>query len=325
MVAKTYESISDAFDFEINKNNYVNIVKRNAETFWNYKHNYIIDKLDSSKNNIDVAEDLKNQEELLIRINEQSWEIPLNVIDRIVNLNYWDIAKNESDLISYLQENTVNEAPEDVLNFIYKMEQYFSYVLKCYKDLWKWIINDVDKDIEYKPHPEIKETEFESREWSIKKWLWTLCNVIVNEAISYDLDSISEISWISKDDLKNFMTKEPNALQNKKLLEDLHRFILRMENKYKEYCKRYIWIAEWKEYDDSELWIKDFSDIELPNEDKNILERKVHKTQIEEIEREQEKEDVKKEKKARKEESKDQKNEDEPKKWWMSKIKNRFK
>jgi hypothetical protein len=33
MVAKTYEAISDAFDNEIMKNNYCNIVKRNAETF----------------------------------------------------------------------------------------------------------------------------------------------------------------------------------------------------------------------------------------------------------------------------------------------------
>ena len=325
MVAKTYESISDAFDFEISKNNYVNIAKRNAETFWNYKHNYIIDKLESSRNHIDVAEDLKNQEELLVKIDEQSWEIPLKVIDKIVNLNYSDIAKKESDLISYLQENTVNESPEEVLNFVCKMQQYFSYILKCYKDLWKWIVDDIDKELEYKPHPEIKETEFESRERSIKKWLWTLCNVIVNEAISYDVDSISEISWIAREDIKAFLTKEPHMLQNKKLLENLHRFILRMEHKYSEYSKRYIWIAEWKEYDDSELWIKDFSDIELPAEDKNILERKVHKTQIEDIEREQEKEDVKKEKKTRNEERKDDENEEKSSNWRMSKIRNRFK
>ncbi|MBR6908053.1 hypothetical protein IKN40_06280 [bacterium] len=78
---------------------------------------------------------MKNQEELLVKIDEQSWEIPLKVIDKIVNLNYSDIAKKESDLISYLQENTVNESPEEVLNFVCKMQQYFSYILKCYKDL----------------------------------------------------------------------------------------------------------------------------------------------------------------------------------------------
>ena len=73
------------------------------------------------------------------------------------------------------------------------------------------------------------------------------------------------------------------------------------------------------------MWIKDFSDIELPAEDKNILERKVHKTQIEEIEREQEKEDVKKEKKARKDERNDDENEEKSSNWRMSKIRNRFK
>jgi hypothetical protein len=49
------------------------------------------------------------------------------------------------------------------------MEQYFSYVLKCYKDLTKGIVNNVDASIEYKSHPEIKESEFESRERTIKK------------------------------------------------------------------------------------------------------------------------------------------------------------
>jgi hypothetical protein len=33
MVAKTYEALSDAFDYEIRANNYVNIAKENAETF----------------------------------------------------------------------------------------------------------------------------------------------------------------------------------------------------------------------------------------------------------------------------------------------------
>jgi hypothetical protein len=33
MVAKTYEALSDAFDFEIKSKNYVYIAKRNAETF----------------------------------------------------------------------------------------------------------------------------------------------------------------------------------------------------------------------------------------------------------------------------------------------------
>ena len=324
MVAKTYEAISDAFDFEIRKNNYVNIVKKNAETFWNYKHNYIIDKLESSKNNIEIGDDLREQEDVLGKIDEQSWVIPMKVIEKIVNLNYWDITTNESELISYLQENTVNDSPNDVLNFVFKTEQYFTYILKCYKDLSKWIIDDVDKEPEYKPHPEIKETEFESRERSIKKWLWTLCNVIVNEAISYDLDSISEISWISREDIKNFMTKDTQAIQNKELLDNLHRFILRMQHKYSEYSKRYIWIAEWKEYEDSELWIKDFSDIELPAEDKNILERKVHKSQIEEIERDQEKEELKKKKNLKKE-SVNENDDEEENKGWLSKIKNRFK
>jgi hypothetical protein len=246
----------------------------------------------------------------------------MKVIEKIVNLNYWDITTNESELISYLQENTVNDSPNDVLNFVFKTEQYFTYILKCYKDLSKWIIDDVDKEPEYKPHPEIKETEFESRERSIKKWLWTLCNVIVNEAISYDLDSISEISWISREDIKNFMTKDTQAIQNKELLDNLHRFILRMQHKYSEYCKRYIWIAEWKEYEDSELWIKDLSDIELPKEQKKNIERKVYKIHIEEIEKEQEKEEVKKEKIAKKA---NEENEEKEYKSRFKKIKNRFK
>lgn len=324
MVAKTYEAISDAFDNEIMKNNYCNIVKRNAETFWNFKHNYIIDKLDSSSIEINVANDLKNEEELLIKQNEQYQQIPLKVIDKIVNLNYWDISSNESDLISYLQENTVNNASEDILNFACRMKQYFTYVLKCYSELNKGVILDVDATIEYKEHDKIKETEFESREWSIKKWLWTLGNVIVNEAISYDLDTISEISWINKEELKNFMTKDEKSLQDKKLLENLHRFVLRMEKKYEEYVKRYIWIAEWKEYEDSELWIKDFSDVELPKEEKCMLERKVHKTQLEEIEETAEKQETKK-KVQKKSEDKEQNNEKKEAKWWINKIKNRFK
>jgi hypothetical protein len=97
-----------------------------------------------------------------------------------------------------------------------------------------------------------------------------------------------------------------------------------MEHKYNEYCKRYVWIAEWKEYEDSELWIKDFSDVELPVEDKNILERKVHKIQIEEIEHEHEKEELKKEKKSKKDPENDNDNEKSGK-GWMSRIKNRFK
>ena len=325
MVAKNHEAISDAFDNEIMKNRYENIARKNAETYWNFKHNYIIDKLESSSIDIDVSKDLKEQEELISKVDEQYSNIPLKVIDKLVNLNYWDISTSESDLISYLQENTVNNAPEDVLNFACRMQQYFSYVLKCYKDLTKGIVNNVDASIEYKSHPEIKESEFESRERTIKKWLWTLCNVIVNEAISYDLDSISEISWISKDDLKAFMTKDIQAQKNPELLDNLHRFILRMEHKYSEYTKRYIWIAEWKEYDDSELWIKDFSDIELPSEDKNILERKVHKTQIEEIEEEQEKEELKKEKQTKNPEDKAKKEQKKENKWWFSKIKNWFK
>jgi hypothetical protein len=98
-----------------------------------------------------------------------------------------------------------------------------------------------------------------------------------------------------------------------------------MEHKYSEYTKRYIWIAEWKEYDDSELWIKDFSDVELPSEDKNILERKVHKPQIEEIEEEQEKEELKKEKQTKNSEDKAKKEQKKENKWWFSKIKNWFK
>jgi hypothetical protein len=49
------------------------------------------------------------------------------------------------------------------------------------------------------------------------------------------------------------MTKDEKALNDKNLQEKLHRFILRMQNKYNEYTKRYIWIAEGKEYNDSEL------------------------------------------------------------------------
>jgi hypothetical protein len=44
--------------------------------------------LESSKNNIDVEDDLKEQEELLAKIDEQSWVIPMKVIEKIVNLNY---------------------------------------------------------------------------------------------------------------------------------------------------------------------------------------------------------------------------------------------
>jgi hypothetical protein len=40
------------------------------------------------------------------------------------------------------------------------------------------------------------------------------------------------------------MTKDEKSLQDKKLLENLHRFVLRMEKKYEEYVKRYMWIAE---------------------------------------------------------------------------------
>lgn len=321
MVAKTYEALSDAFDYEIRANNYVNIAKENAETFWNYKHNYIVEKLESKDRDINVWEDLKEIEEILIKEDELLWEIPFSVIEKIVNYNYWDISENESELISYLQDNTVNDAPKNVLNFIYKQEQFFDNILKQYKDIENWIIPDIEKEAEYKEHWEIKECEFESREWIIKKWLRTLCNVIVNEAISYDLDSISEISGVSKDDLKLFMTNN-EVHQNKELLEKLHRFIYRMKYKYNEYCSRYERIAEWKEYEDSELWIKDLSDIELPKEQKKSIERKVYKIHIEEIEKEQEKEEVKKEKIAKK--SKEE-NEEKGHKSRFKKIKNRFK
>jgi hypothetical protein len=101
-----------------------------------------------------------------------------------------------------------------------------------------------------------------------------------------------------------------------------------MQNKYNEYTKRYIWIAEGKEYNDSELWIKDFSTLELPEDDKNTLERKVHKVQIEKIEEEHEKEELKNEKKIEKVEKKEKPEhtkQPKEKKWRFDKVKNRFK
>ena len=146
MVAKTYEALSDAFDYEIRANNYVNIAKENAETFWNYKHNYIVEKLESKDRDINVWEDLKEIEEILIKEDELLWKIPFSVIEKIVNYNYWDISENESELISYLQDNTVNDAPKNVLNFIYKQEQFFDNILKQYKDIENWIIPDIEKE-----------------------------------------------------------------------------------------------------------------------------------------------------------------------------------
>ena len=143
MVAKTYEALSDAFDYEIRANNYVNIAKENAETFWNYKHNYIVEKLESKDRDINVWEDLKEIEEILIKEDELLWKIPFSVIEKIVNYNYWDISENESELISYLQDNTVNDAPKNVLNFIYKQEQFFDNILKQYRK--KLNIKNIEK------------------------------------------------------------------------------------------------------------------------------------------------------------------------------------
>ena len=320
MIVKTYETLSDEFDKTIRENNYSNITKINAETFWDYKHNYIVDKLSSNENNINIEKELKAEEEFLAKRKEQLRKIPFKAIEKISNLNYWDISKNESDVISYLQENTNNNTPTEILNFIYRLEQYFDYLLKEYKNLWKWIINDLDKEIEYKIHPEIKECEYEAKEWSIKKGLRTLWNVIVNEAISYDLNAISEISWIWKDELKSFMTNENKAIEDEELLKKLHRFIYRMKYKYNEYCSRFTRIAEWKEYEEAELWIKDLSEIELPEEEKSTIERKVHKIQIEDIDRENKPTKDKVEKK--KIENTD---EGQEKKWRLQKVKNRFK
>jgi hypothetical protein len=44
--------------------------------------------LESSKNNIEIGDDLREQEEVLGKIDEQSWVIPMKVIEKIVNLNY---------------------------------------------------------------------------------------------------------------------------------------------------------------------------------------------------------------------------------------------
>ena len=320
MVAKTYEALSDAFDFEIRERNYTNIAKENAETFWDFKHNYIIWKLESSSNELNIIKDLEEEENLIIKRKELLQELPLCVIEKIVNINYWEISKNESELISYLQDNTINNAPKDVLNFIYKLKQYFWNKLKNYQEISKWKIIAIDEEIGYKEYPEIKECEFESRERSIKKWLWTLCNVIVNEAISYDLDSISEISWIEKDILKKVIERDNEIISNKEIQKKLHRFIYRMEYKYDEYCKRYTWIAEWKEYEDWELWIKDLSEIELPREEESKTERKIHKVQIEDIEKEHERE-ILKNSNSRKQTDKDE----HKKNWRIEKVKKRFK
>jgi hypothetical protein len=114
------------------------------------------------------------------------------------------------------------------------------------------------------------------------------------------------------------MTNENKYIEDEELLNKLHRFIFRMENKYKEYCSRFTRIAEWKEYEDAELWIKDFSDIELPEEEKQVIERKVHKIQIEDIDREN-----KPKKTEKKKEEKIENNEE--KEWRIAKVKKRFK
>jgi len=53
-----------------------------------------------------------------------------------------------------------------------------------------------------------------------------------------------------------------------------------MSVKYKDYAELYKWIAEWKEYEDKSLWIKDYSDL-YPTKIDATLERESIKVPLE--------------------------------------------
>ena len=92
---KTYDSLSDIFDLTIANKKYIHIAEKNAETFWNYKHNYIANILNSDEKDFDVPLDLKKMEEWLIKKEELLKKIPFNLVSKLIQLNYWDVAKDE--------------------------------------------------------------------------------------------------------------------------------------------------------------------------------------------------------------------------------------
>ena len=85
---KTYDSLSDIFELTIANKKYVHIAERNAETFWNYKHNYIANILNSDEKDFDVPWDLKKMEESLIKKEELMKKIPFNLVSKLVYIFY---------------------------------------------------------------------------------------------------------------------------------------------------------------------------------------------------------------------------------------------
>ncbi len=277
---KTYDSLSDIFDLTIANKKYVHIAERNAETFWNYKHNYIVNILNSDEKDFDVPWDLKKMEESLIKKEELMKKIPFNLVSKLIQLNYWDVSKDEKKLISYLQENDNQDIVTEIYDFINHIQQDFEHALSQYESLLKWKdIEDLDKPLKYENSPKIKENEYEAREYWIKKWLWTFGNVIINEATNYDMETLAESIWIHQDELENLL-----KIENKEIIEKLHIWIYRMSVKYKDYAELYKWIAEWKEYEDKALWIKDYSEL-YPTKIDATLERESIKVPLETYEK----------------------------------------
>ena len=85
MTARTYESLSDNFDLVINENNFHRIAQRNAETFWNYKHNYIVHILNTNPKEIDVENDLTIKETLLKEKEELKIKLPSKLIEKLIH------------------------------------------------------------------------------------------------------------------------------------------------------------------------------------------------------------------------------------------------
>jgi hypothetical protein len=99
--------------------------------------------------------------------------------------------------------------------------------------------------------------------------------------VSYNKEDILEEIGIAKEDLKDWK-------DNKEIINKLHTWVYRTAIKYKDYSELFKRIAEGKEYEDKSLWIKDYSDLELPEDEVFELKREALKVPLENYEKKEE-------------------------------------